>query len=566
MKWRHPGPRLRALDPLLLAVLVATTLFCLHGIGWGRVEDWNRDQMALRPLQGLRPFFFHKPPFDTYLNHFLVLAPVQAAETLKQWLTGQPQHWNHVRLISSRLLVIALVLGTVVLGYVISRRFFGRLAARVSALFLGTSAGFIASAHYLSCDTPLLFFLFVTLFFAQRIVQRGWTRDYIWAGLFAGIATATKYNGLAAGILIPVAHLLSPNCTSWRRCLFDPRLFLGVAMVPTGFVFGNPYAVIDWRRFLGDFMYNYEVTPVYGGQHGTGYSAFFHRFGEIIGPPGKIVLFVFVIAGVAMMLWPRLRERERVPGFLLIASFFALYYLKIGEFARMPTRFVLPAVPFAILLMGPFLSKMEPHRRWIYLLLAPLIFYNLLCSALVGWRFASDPRLAAQDWMLAHLRHGQLVESSPSSPRWSLLDELNMEERHATDKNWRRPLRRGRMLDLRMPSVNGRSKLFGQILKGNRWVEAQRRQYEGEPDESLFTKPALLERNPDYVAVYEPDTTMPNATVQNYYAQLRSGRFPYRIAFDQDQPKISRNLYPRDIDFLDGRMTILIRAPAAAAR
>ncbi len=552
----------RRFDPLLLAVLLATTLFCLHGIGWGRVEDWNRDQMALRPLRGLRPFFFHKPPFDTYLNHFLVLAPVQAAESIKQWLTGQPQHWNHVRLICSRLLVLVLVLGTVVLGYVISRRFFGLLAARVSALFLGTSAGFIASAHYLSCDTPLLFFLFATLFFAQRIVQRGWTRDYFFAGLLAGIATATKYNGLAAGILIPVAHLLSPNCTSWRRCFFDPKVFLGVAMVPAGFVLGNPYAVIDWRRFVGDFMYNYEVTPVYGGQHGSGYTAFLHRFGEILGVPGKIVLFILVIASAAVLIWPRLRERERVSGFLLIASFFLLYYLKIGAFARMPTRFVLPAVPFAILLMGPVLSRFENHRRWIYALLAPLVFYNVLCSALVGWRFASDPRLAAQDWMLAHLRRGELVESSASSPRWSQLDELNMGERRPTEPDWRRPLRRGRMVDLRMPSVNGRSKLFARILKGNRWVEAGRH-HEGEPDENLYTEAALLERNPDYVAVYEPDTLMPSETVQNYYAQLRHGDLPYTIEFEQELPKISRNLYPRDIDFLEGRMTILERRPAA---
>lgn len=552
----------RRFDPLLLAVLLATTLFCLYGIGWGRVEDWNRDQMAMRPLQGLRPFFFHKPPFDTYLNHFFVLEPVHAAETIGQWITGRPQHWNHVRLLGSRLFVLVLVLGTVVLGYVISRRFFGLLAARVSSLLLGTSAGFIASAHFLSCDTPLLFFLFATLYFAQRIVQRGWMRDYVWAGLLAGIATATKYNGLAAGILIPVAHLLSPNCLSLRRCLFHPRLFLGVALVPIGLVLGNPYAVIDWKRFRADFMYNYAVTPVYGGQHGHGYGAFLHRFGEIVGEPGVVALWILIAGGVLIMLIPRLRERERVPGFLLIASFFALYYLKIGEFARMPTRFVLPAVPFAILLGGPFLSKAEPYRRVIYVLLAPLIGYNVLCSALVGWRFANDPRLPAQEWMLAHLQRGQLVESSPSSPRWSLLDEVDMGERRPTEADWRRPLLRGRAVDLRMPSVNGRAKLFGRLLKGNRWVEAERH-HEGEPDENLFTERALLERNPDYVAIYEEDTMMPSSTVQAYYARLRDGRFPYTIGFEQDQPKLSKHLYPRKIDFLAGRMTIMQRRPAA---
>ncbi|MGI8433115.1 MAG: ArnT family glycosyltransferase [Chthoniobacterales bacterium] len=550
----------RSFDPLLLAVLVAAAFFCLHGMGWGRVEDWNRDQMALRALDGLRPYSFSKPPFDTYLNHFFVLAPVRAAEWIRERSTGQPQQWNHVRLLGSRLLVMLQVLGTVVLGYVISRRFFGVFAARVTALFLGTSAGFIASAHFLSCDTPLLFFLLLTLYFAQRIMQRGRMRDYVWAGLFAGIATATKYNGLAAGILIPIAHLLSPHCTSLRGCLFHPRVLLGVFLVPIGFVLGNPYAVLDWPRFRADFMYNYEVTPVYGGQQGIGYGAFLRRFGEILGPPGTYALWILVLGGVVIMLHPRLRERARVPGFLLIASFFVLYYLKIGAFPRMPVRLVLPAVPFAILLAGPLLAKLEAHRRLIYVLLAPVIAYNFLCSALVGWRFASDPRLAAQDWMLAHLARGQLVESSPSSPRWAKLDEVTIVEHRVTDADWGRPWQRGRTVDLRMPSVNGRAQLFGRILKGNRWVEAAGRR-EGEPDENLFSGPALLTRNPDFIAIYEEDTLMPSPTVRAYYAQLRAGRFPYQIGFDQDQPKISPHLYPRKIDFLDGRMTILERRP-----
>ena len=42
-------------DPAVAIVLLLALLFCLHGIFWGRVECWNRDQMALRDLAGLRP-------------------------------------------------------------------------------------------------------------------------------------------------------------------------------------------------------------------------------------------------------------------------------------------------------------------------------------------------------------------------------------------------------------------------------------------------------------------------------------------------------------------------------
>src|SRR5439155_4347805 len=42
-------------DPALAAALVLASLFCFHGVTWGRVECWNRDQMAMRNLAGLRP-------------------------------------------------------------------------------------------------------------------------------------------------------------------------------------------------------------------------------------------------------------------------------------------------------------------------------------------------------------------------------------------------------------------------------------------------------------------------------------------------------------------------------
>lgn len=547
----------RAIDPWLAAVLVAATFFCVRGIGWGRVEDWNRDQMAMRDLQGLRPFFFQKPPFLTYLDHAVVLLPIAAAETATARMTGVPQHWNHAQLIGSRFLVLGLFLGTIGLGYVISLRFFGLFAARVSALFLGTSAGFVTFAHFLSCDSPLLFFLFATLFFAQRIMRYGHMRDYVFAGLLAGLATATKYNGLAAGILIPVAHWLSPNCVSLRRALFDPRVILSVLMVPIGFLLGNPYALIEWNRFVGDFMYNYEVTPAYGGQHGHGYNAFLRRFPEILGWPGAIACWIMALGSLALVVRRKRPHWDEVAGFILIGSFFLLYYLKIGNFARMPTRFVLPAVPFALLLAGPILATAHRWRRWICVVLGMIFAYNVVCSFMVGRRFATDPRLAAQDWMLAHVQPGAVVESSSRSPRWSLLSDLHLMEFKATDPNLRK-VKPGVGVDLRMPAVNGRSQLFGRIFKGNRWVEAGRHE-EGDPDEQMFTLPALRQRNPDFITIYEPDAVMPSEVARNYYAQLRADRFPYEVRFDGALPPVSRLIYPKTIDFLDGRITILAR-------
>ncbi|PYK05604.1 MAG: hypothetical protein DME67_04775, partial [Verrucomicrobia bacterium] len=68
--------KIQRIDPLLVAALSLAFLFCLQGITWGRVECWNRSQIALRGLRALRPSDYMKPPFHTYLNHLLVVWPV----------------------------------------------------------------------------------------------------------------------------------------------------------------------------------------------------------------------------------------------------------------------------------------------------------------------------------------------------------------------------------------------------------------------------------------------------------------------------------------------------------
>ena len=43
--------------------------------------------------------------------------------------------------------------------------------------------------------------------------------------------------------------------------MLDRRLALGLAAVPIAFVLANPYAVLDARVFVTDFLVNYEITP-----------------------------------------------------------------------------------------------------------------------------------------------------------------------------------------------------------------------------------------------------------------------------------------------------------------
>jgi len=291
------------IDPLLAAALLLAFIFCLHGITWGRVECWNPDQVALRGLRALRPGSYGKPPFHTYLNHAFVVWPIAAVLKIARVPTERTKIANSAKLVGSRLLTAALYLGTIALAYSLGCGFYGRFSAVLIGFVFATSAGFIAYAHFLTADIPLVFWMLAAFWFAQQLISVPTRWNYGMAGFLTGIATATKYNGLAVAIALVVAHFFATKGESVRRIILSRQLGIGLAMIPVGFLFGCPTALYEPRRFWNDFIYNYTVTPRYGGQpNRTAYLAALGRIPEIVGFPGAIFIITLAILSCILIL------------------------------------------------------------------------------------------------------------------------------------------------------------------------------------------------------------------------------------------------------------------------
>jgi hypothetical protein len=215
--------------------------------------------------------------------------------------------------------------------------------------------------------------------------------------------------------------------------------------------------------------------------------------------------------------------------------------LKIGSFARIETRFVLPVVPFLLLIIGPVLQLCARKPTLIYVSLIPVLAYNCLCSFYVGIRFADDPRMAAQTWVKSHIANGASIESTQSCSDWNRIPGVHLDERHA-------------------PNSNERAALFAKVFANNAWVANSLTEREGIVDPANFTPAALQARNPQYVAIdsliYDGLTPGP---VRSYFTDLIAGHYPYRIVFDLPSPPCPVWIYPRKIDFLQNRITILER-------
>jgi hypothetical protein len=375
------------------------------------------------------------------------------------------------------------------------------------------------------------------------------------AGLFAGLAAATKYNGLAIGITIVVAHwlsgdprILTSDWSIWRRRLFDLRLILGVSMVIVGFILGNPFAVLNVSGFVDDFMFNLVTTPVYGGlSQQSSYWTFFGRIVEIFGLPASLLIGLGILFALSRLSLGR-ADRLETDGLLMLASVIGLYYLYFGSFGRLETRFVLPIAPYALMMIGPLCTAFR--LKYLAPALAAVIGYNVLCSLYVGWRFTHDPRMAARAWINEHVAEGSTVEYTPHAPR---------------------PDRFIKQFEsVPMARISGRAILFQDILGDNPWVADSLARLEPSEDTAWYTTDALAQRAPDYLWIdsleYDRFFSAIEAEhypeVRRYFEDLLAERSGYAIVFDAVNPDVPSWIYPRQIDFLENRMTILQRQTA----
>lgn len=521
---------------LRLALLLAL-LLSLIGITWGRYQDWHFDQIA---FIGIKPngmaWLYLKPPLHTYLTEFLVIRPIHLLEKLLPHSALTPSSWLAVTMVCGHLFTILLFCGSIALLYYIIRKSCGEKSASMLALIMSTSAGLIQFNHWGTVDSPLLFWMLASFAFSMNASSTGGLFDATLAGLLAGLAAADKYNGLGVAAALPVALFIH---SGWRALYRGPLIF-GCLAVPFGFVIGCPGAIFEHERFVQQFLYNLYTTPVYyGSSHKLGYLDFLTSFPELIGLPATILLFLGILANIPLLQKKAISRGE----FALLACsgvVFLGYYLNIGSFPRMESRFVLPVIPFALMMVAPVLQRIRMTEKAPSLLFAFLITYNVICCVILGVRFLSDPRMDAQVFAMQHFPPNATVENS-FTPDWNLLPGVQVHQTVLTCEN-------------------GHQERFTKIFGNNAVIKKGLEGCETHDPADVFTAESLRLRNPDFIAFsWVTYVNANNPKTFQFYKDLEEGRMGYVKVFDKHVIKAPIWVYPRQSDALMPRMVILQR-------
>jgi 4-amino-4-deoxy-L-arabinose transferase-like glycosyltransferase len=281
---------------------------------------------------------FNYPPFYAYL---------QAGGYALYFLWGAAQgQWDRIMPFAlpqyyhvGRLLTALVGTLTVLVVYKAGRQIGSRRTGLLAAALLGGCYLHVIHSHYATFDVMVAFWAALTYLFSELIRTRGDARWYLLAGLCAGLAGATKYNGAVVVVLPLLAHVLSAPWGEWGW--LNGRLFLTLGAFVLGFFGGNPFALgnlPDFLNGLATVLHHYGTEqPGFEGQ--GNWRWYLKVFLTSADAP-------WVLAGGLGLVGLTWREWKK--GILLLA-FPLLYFLIVSRFVVRFERNLVPLLPFLAL-------------------------------------------------------------------------------------------------------------------------------------------------------------------------------------------------------------------------
>ena len=272
---------------------------------------------------------------------------------------------------------------TVLLVFRIGLRWGGRHALFAAAL-LAVMPLHARYSHYVLTDTPLTFFVTLTLLLSLVAHERSTTRAFLWAGAAAGLAAATKYNGGLALVMPLLACWMTPRAHLSRLTW----TLVATAAALAAFLLTAPYTILDLPRFLNGFA---RLANMY--QAGTAGEApwltYLKHLRLTFGWPALLLSGAGVVLGLARVVQGPGRVRWALP-----IAFLSVYFVSISQQQIVYARYLLPIVPVMCVLAAAalvsgvsLLRRFEIPRAPRTALMATLTLTALLppCLASIAW-------------------------------------------------------------------------------------------------------------------------------------------------------------------------------------
>ncbi len=300
---------------------------------------------------------------------------------------------------------------SIYLTYRLGCEAFDRRVGMVAALSMAVARVPVEQAHQALPDSAMACLAMCCFYWSWKVYCRGGWSDYLWAGVFAGLVVATKYNGAFTGLAVAAAHLLRVG----KGGLWSAKWWAAVGCGVGALFAGSPYLFITPEQYLQVASYQVssldfalrETTPWWWVGRGL--------------VQVEWAIGVLMAAGLALAIW----ERRPVDWIFLAAWIPSFLY--IGSWTRESLHYLLHFYPLLALgaarVLCHFGNRLPAQPLSYYVLIGALVLPNLWAGVgrvrELAW---ADTRLLAGRWIEEHLPAGAKLGMTwlPYAPRVDL--------------------------------------------------------------------------------------------------------------------------------------------------
>ncbi len=344
------------------------------------------------------PHFFRIPPFASYLLFCIYGLAFLVGKIIGHFPSLEAFEFSFYRDPSLLYFLGRLALGvipgtfSIYTLYRLMDRHDLRIKAIMASFFFSVCYLHVKDSHYIYSDILLIWALLGAWFPFWNLASRPSSRqDHLIAGLFVGLATAIKYNGIV--LVIPYLYLASRG---WRRADYLFRNLIRFSVAAFFMYAGlNPYSILDSSFFLEDILR--EAMAHQGG------TPFFHHLFYSLREGMGTPLWCLSLVGLFQAV------RRRSTRSFSMAIFVMAYYVILWRSGQAYERYVLPILPFLLILaahaLWNILSRILRLKTWILITSLLLVSLPSLARCILWDRImlAEDTRTEAGDWIESHI-------------------------------------------------------------------------------------------------------------------------------------------------------------------
>jgi 4-amino-4-deoxy-L-arabinose transferase-like glycosyltransferase len=406
---------------VVLLITLAALSVRLYGISFGlpyiyQTDDaWMVNHAVALGSGDLNPHIFLYPSLLIYVLFFfygvycvvgLVLGLFHSVDDFARLFFTNPTVFYLIGRSFSALLGTA----TIPLVYLLGKRMYDAKVGLVASLFLSFAFAHVELSHYVKGQVPAGFLAAVSFLFIYMILQKGERKHYALAGFLAGLAMSMRYESALLALPLLLAHIfrLTKSNGRLRNIVLSQNALLGYLCLAGGFLFGTPFALLDFGTFVKDLA---VVRYVYTTSRIFWHPEWYYYPLSLVISMGELIA---ILVGVEVLYSVYSRDRRDI----LLMSFpiAVTAFLSLNNVKH--ENHLVPILPFlalvgarSLVLMASKLKLSGAKQSTVIALLATAVVLSPAIRV-VRWDYLisqKDTRTLAKEWIEQNISEGSKI-------------------------------------------------------------------------------------------------------------------------------------------------------------